>query len=64
MKTRLVHMLYLTPAVLLLLVWIVAAPSWLLVGSQWTFFGIAVITAMVVSWSITLFIHAVIRDKQ
>jgi hypothetical protein len=63
MKERIRHTLYLSPAVLLLLVWIVVGPALLLVMNQWQILGAAAATAAVASWSITLFAHAVMRDK-
>ena len=63
MKTRVMHTLYLAPAVLLLLVWIAAAPSFLQQRSVWEFLIFAVFTALTATWCITLFAHALLRDK-
>lgn len=63
MKTRLKHTLYLTPAILLLLVWIAAAPSLIAQRSSWEVLGAAAVTALMATWCITLFAHALQRDK-
>jgi hypothetical protein len=63
MKTRLLHTLYLAPAVVLLLMWIVAVPGLIERHNSWEVLGIAVVIALVVTWCITLFVHAVRRDK-
>lgn len=63
MKNRIKHSLYLTPAVLLLVVWIVAGPSFLAKNSTWTFLAAALVIATVVAWCVTLFVHAVLRDR-
>jgi hypothetical protein len=62
--TRLKHSLYLAPAVLLLLTWIIAAPS-LVAGrfSMGYIIAFLVATALVMAWCITLFAHALLRDK-
>ena len=63
MKNRIKHTLYLMPAVLLLVVWMVAGPSFLAQNGTWGFFAAALVIAAVVSWCITLFFHAVLRDR-
>ena len=63
MKTRIKHSLYLTPAILLLLMWIATAPSLIAQVSVMEVLGAAMLTALVATWSITLFAHALQRDK-
>jgi len=63
MKTRLKHTLYLVPAVLLLLIWVVSAPGLVTQRSIGEIVGAALATALVAAWCITLFFHAVLRDK-
>jgi hypothetical protein len=63
MKTRIKHTLYLAPAILLLLMWIATAPSLIAQRSPWEVLGAAAITALVVTWCITIFFHALQRDK-
>lgn len=63
MKTRLKHTLYLAPAIILLLMWIAAAPSLIAQRSAWEVLGVAIITALVATWCVTLFAHALQRDK-
>ena len=63
MINRIKHTLYLTPAVLLLLIWIVAAPSLVQQRTLWELLGFALVTALVATWCITLFAHALQRDK-
>jgi len=63
MKTRLKHTLYLVPAILLLLMWIATAPTLVAQRSPLELLGAAVITALVATWCITLFAHALQRDK-
>lgn len=63
MKNRIKHTLYLTPAVLLLLVWMAAAPGLILQLKPWQLIAAAAATALVVTWCITLFAHALQRDK-
>ncbi len=63
MKTRLKHTLYLSPAILLLLMWIATAPTLVAQRSAWELLGAAVVTALVATWCITLFVHAVKTEK-
>lgn len=63
MRTRIKHSLYLAPAILLLLMWIACAPSLIALNSPMGVLGAAVLTALVATWSITLFAHALQRDK-
>ena len=63
MKTRLKHTLYLAPAILLLFIWIASAPSLIALLSAWELVCAAVITSLVAAWCITLFAHALLRDK-
>lgn len=63
MKNRIKHTLYLAPAMLLLVVWMVAGPSFLELHGIWSFLAVAVVIAVVSSWCITLFVHAVLRDR-
>jgi hypothetical protein len=63
MKNRIKHFLYLVPAVFLGLIWIVAAP--VLAGKHdlWLIVLAAAVTAMAISWCMTMFAHALQRDK-
>ena len=63
MKTRIKHTLYLTPSILLILMWIVAAPSLVEQRSTWEILVAALVTAVVAAWCITLFAHSLQRDK-
>jgi len=63
MKTRIKHTLYLAPAILLLLMWIATAPALIAQRSSWEVLGAAALTALVATWCITLFAHALQRDK-
>ncbi len=63
MKIRLKHTLYLAPATLLLLVWIAAAPALIAQRNIWEVLGAAALTALAATWCITLFAHALQRDK-
>jgi CBS-domain-containing membrane protein len=63
MKTRIIHTFYLAPAILLLLMWIAAAPSLVAQRSPWEVLGAATVTALVATWCVTLFVHALRRDK-
>lgn len=63
MKTRIIHTLYLAPAVLLLLMWIAVAPALIEQRSSWEVLGAAAITALMATWCITLFAHALQQDK-
>ncbi len=63
MKTRIKHTLYLTPAILLLLVWIACAPSFVAAHSLYVVLGFLVASAIIASWCIVLFAHALQRDK-
>ena len=63
MKTRLKHTLYLAPAIVLLLMWIATAPSLVAQRSPWELLGAAIVTALAATWCITLFAHALQRDK-
>lgn len=63
MKTRVIHTLYLVPAILLLFMWIAVAPALVAQHSPWEVMGAAVITALVATWCITLFVHAIKQDK-
>ena len=62
MKTRIKHTIYLAPAILLLM-WIAAAPSLVAQRSPWEVLGAATVTALVATWCVTLFVHALRRDK-
>lgn len=64
MKNRIKHTIYLAPAVFLLLIWIVVAPSLIEQHSRFLVVGYAAVTALVATWCITLFAHAIQRDKQ
>ncbi len=64
MKNRIKHTIYLTPAVFLLLIWIVVAPSLIAQHSPVVVVGFAAVSALVATWCITLFAHAIQRDKQ
>lgn len=64
MKTRIRHTIYLSPAVFLLLIWIVVAPSLISQHSPFVVVGLAAASALVATWCITLFAHAIQRDKQ
>lgn len=62
MKTRFIHSLYLTPAVLLLLMWIATASAIVVhVGPVGTLIA-ALVSAITAGYCITLFAHAVRRD--
>lgn len=63
MKTRIKHALYLTPAMLLLFMWIACAQSFIAANSLYVVLGTLVASAIMVSWCIVLFAHAVQRDK-
>lgn len=63
MKTRIKHTLYLAPAILLLLMWIAAAPSLIAQRSSLEVMSSAAVTALIATWCITLFAHALQRDK-
>lgn len=63
MKTRLIHTLYLAPAILLLLMWIAAVPSLIAQRSVWEVMGAAAVTALMATWCITLFAHGLRSDK-
>lgn len=63
MKTRFLHTLYLVPAPTLLLMWVAAAPSLIAQRSSYEVLGAAIFTALVATWCITLFAHALQRDK-
>lgn len=63
MKTRIKHTFYLAPAILLLLMWIAAAPSLIAQYSALGVLSLATVTALIVTWCITLFAHALQRDK-
>ena len=63
MKTRIKHTLYLGPAIVLLLMWIAVAPTLIALRSSIEVLGAAIVTALVVTWCITLFAHALQREK-
>lgn len=63
MKTRIIHTLYLAPAILLLFMWIAVAPSLVAQRSSWEVLGAAAITALMATWCITLFALALQQDK-
>ena len=63
MKTRIIHTLYLAPAVLLLFMWVAVAPALIAQRSSWEILGAAAVTALMATWCITLFAHALQRDK-
>lgn len=63
MLNRLKHALLLTPALLVLFIWIVAAPDLTVQASLWRIFGMAVASAFVSAWSITLYVHHLMCNK-
>jgi len=63
MKNRIKHTIYLTPAILLLFMWIAIAPSLIVQRSSWEVLCVAAVVALVASWCTTLFAHALRRDK-
>ena len=63
MKIRMKHTLYLAPAILLLFMWIACAPSFIAANSLFVVLGFLVASAIMVSWCIVLFAHALQRDK-
>lgn len=63
MKQRLIHSLYLLPAVFLILIWMVAAPSLLEQYGISMLLVAALLSAAVSTWCITLFAHAVKQNK-
>jgi hypothetical protein len=63
MKNRIKHTLYLAPAVFLGLIWILAAPSLVQQNNLFIIVGAAFLTALVIAWCITMFAHALQRDK-
>ena len=63
MKTRIKHSLYLTPAILLLFLWIACAPSFIAAYPLYVVLGLLVASAIMASWCIVLFAHALQRDK-
>ena len=63
MKTRIKHTLYLTPAILLLFMWIACAPSFIATYSPYVVLGFSIASALIVAWCIVLFAHALQRDK-
>jgi len=63
MKNRIKHSIYLAPAVFLLLLWIAAAPSLVAQQRPWIVVAYAAVSALVATWCITLFAHALQRDK-
>lgn len=63
MKNRIKHSIYLAPAVFLLLLWIATAPNLIVLLSPWQLVGVAALTAGVATWCITLFAHALQRDR-
>ena len=63
MLNRLKHALLLTPALLVLFIWIAATPALTAQSSLWRVFGMAAASAFVTAWSITLYVHHLMRDK-
>ena len=63
MKNRIKHFLYLAPAIFLGLIWIATAPSLATHNSAWVIVGAAALTALAISWCVTMFAHALQRDK-
>lgn len=63
MKTRIKHVIYLAPAVVLLLIWIATAPSLISQYRPAVVVACAVVTGIVIAWCITLFAHALQRDR-
>ncbi len=63
MKTRIKHTLYLTPAILLLFMWIACAPTFIAAHSLSVVLAFLVASAIVAAWCIVLFAHALQRDK-
>ena len=62
MKTRIKHTLYLAPAILLLFAWILCAPSVLAICSLPVVIGLLAGSAIMATWSIDLFAHALQHD--
>lgn len=63
MKNRIKHFLYLAPAIFLGLIWIVAAPALARQNDIWITVLVAAATALAISWCVTMFAHALQRDK-
>ena len=63
MKQRVIHSLYLLPAVFLLFLWIVAAPALLEQHGVVILVAAAILSAAISTWCITLFVHAVKHNK-
>jgi hypothetical protein len=62
MKNRIKQTLCLAPAILLIFMWIVTAPSLIAQRSAWEVLAAAFVSALVVAWCVTLFAHALRRD--
>jgi hypothetical protein len=63
MKNRIKHFLYLAPAIFLGLIWIVAAPTLPKQIELWLIVLAAAATALTMAWCVTMFAHALQRDK-
>lgn len=63
MKNRIKHTIYLAPAIFLLFIWVIVAPSLITQHSPIVVVGFAAASALIATWCITLFAHAVQRDK-
>lgn len=63
-KTRIKHTAYLVPAVFMFFMWDAMAPLLIATRSQWELMAGALVFAMLCTWCITIFTHALQRDKQ
>ncbi len=63
MKNRIIHTIYLAPAILLLLMWIAVSPVLIAQLSSLKLLAAVIVTAIMMAWCITLFAHAVRQGK-
>lgn len=63
MKQRIKHTIYLLPAIFLLLIWVAISPRLTSILSTWELIGAAIVSAMLATWCITIFGHALHHDK-
>jgi len=59
MKTRFLQALYLMPAIMMLMMWIAAAPSYVSQCSNWQLLGTIALSAFGSAWSVAIFAHSV-----